>query len=93
MTCFINFLSSVSVFSLASSENAAAVVKPKGRAGSKKAQSTVSVLQQEKLSPVLDDFDEDDEIESLKDRLNAYRLDSSPVILMAGLFYHHRYGN
>jgi hypothetical protein len=26
----------------------------------------------------LDDFDEDDEIESLKDRLNAYRLDSSP---------------
>ena len=34
---FINFLSSVNDFSLASSENAAAVVKPKGRAGSKKA--------------------------------------------------------
>ncbi|KAG6761071.1 hypothetical protein POTOM_034263 [Populus tomentosa] len=58
----------------ASSENAAAVVKPKGRAGSKKAPAKM----QEKLSPVLDEIDEDDEIESLKDRLNAYRLDSSP---------------
>ncbi|KAF9675568.1 hypothetical protein SADUNF_Sadunf09G0045700 [Salix dunnii] len=55
-------------------ENAAEVVKPKARAGSKKAPAKM----QEKLSPVLDDIDEDDEIESLKDRLKAYRLDSSP---------------
>ena len=37
LTCFINFLSPVNVFSLTSSENAAEVVKPKARAGSKKA--------------------------------------------------------
>ncbi|CAK7330893.1 unnamed protein product [Dovyalis caffra] len=68
-------------------ENAAEVVKPKGRAGSRKAPAKssleltiycFSVHQQEKPSPVLEGIDEDDEIESLKDRLNAYRLDSSP---------------
>ncbi|XP_011047368.1 PREDICTED: DNA topoisomerase 2-like [Populus euphratica] len=52
-------------------ENAAEVVKPKGRAGSRKAPAK----KQEKPSP---SSDEDDEIESLKDRLKAYRLDSSP---------------
>uniref|UniRef100_A0A6N2L225 Uncharacterized protein n=1 Tax=Salix viminalis TaxID=40686 RepID=A0A6N2L225_SALVM len=51
-------------------ENAAEVVKPKGRAGSRKAPA-----KKEKPSPLMD---EDDEIESLKDRLDAYRLDSSP---------------
>ncbi|XP_052301590.1 DNA topoisomerase 2 isoform X2 [Populus trichocarpa] len=51
-------------------ENAAEVVKPKGRAGSRKAPA-----KKEKPSPI---SDEDDEIESLKDRLKAYRLDSSP---------------
>ncbi|KAJ6750863.1 hypothetical protein OIU85_001406 [Salix viminalis] len=49
-------------------ENAAEVVKPKGRAGSRKAPA-----KKEKPSPLMD---EDDEIESLKDRLDAYRLDS-----------------
>jgi hypothetical protein len=38
----------------------------------------------------LDDFDEDDEIESLKDRLNAYRLDSSPE-QSAGKFSPHQF--
>ncbi|KAG5253909.1 DNA topoisomerase [Salix suchowensis] len=53
-----------------SKQNAAEVVKPKGRAGSRKAPA-----KKEKPSPLMD---EDDEIESLKDRLDAYRLDSSP---------------
>ncbi|KAJ6424702.1 hypothetical protein OIU84_025461 [Salix udensis] len=51
-------------------ENVTEVVKPKGRAGSRKAPA-----KKEKPSPLMD---EDDEIESLKDRLDAYRLDSSP---------------
>lgn len=36
----------------------------------------ISVHQQEKPTPILDD--DDDEVEALKDRLKAYRLDSSP---------------
>ncbi|CAK7323199.1 unnamed protein product [Dovyalis caffra] len=54
-------------------ENAAEVVKPKGRAGSRKAPAK----KQEKPSLVLEGINDDDEIESLKDRLDAYRLDSS----------------
>ncbi|KAF2293580.1 hypothetical protein GH714_002987 [Hevea brasiliensis] len=48
------------------------VGKPKGRAGSRNAPAK----KQEKSSPVSEDDDE--EVESLKDRLKAYRLDSSP---------------
>ncbi|XP_050209559.1 DNA topoisomerase 2 [Mercurialis annua] len=53
-------------------ESVAEVVKPKGRAGAKKAPAK----KQDK--PTLTLVDEDDEVESLKDRLKAYTLDSSP---------------
>ncbi|KAF6168380.1 hypothetical protein GIB67_018220 [Kingdonia uniflora] len=48
------------------------VVKPKGRGGPRKA----PIKKKEK--PSLVDSDEDDEIKELKDRLEAYNLDSSP---------------
>ncbi|KAJ8748764.1 hypothetical protein K2173_011319 [Erythroxylum novogranatense] len=53
------------------------LVKPKARAAPKKAPT-----RKEKLTPVSDD-DEDDEVESLKERLKAYKLDSSPDQLAA----------
>eukprot|EP00257_Ricinus_communis_P025444 XP_025012858.1 DNA topoisomerase 2 [Ricinus communis] len=53
-------------------ESVSEEVKPKGRAASKKAPAK----KQEKPTPISDD--EDDEVEALKDRLKAYRLDSSP---------------
>ncbi|OAY39989.1 DNA topoisomerase 2 [Manihot esculenta] len=53
-------------------ETVSEVVKPRGRAGSKNAPAK----KQEKPIPVSED--DDDEVESLKDRLKAYRLDSSP---------------
>ncbi|KDP43495.1 hypothetical protein JCGZ_16782 [Jatropha curcas] len=55
-------------------ENVAEVVKPKGRGGARKAPAK---KQEKPPTPVSED-DDDDEVESLKDRLKAYRLDSSP---------------
>ncbi|XP_059649125.1 DNA topoisomerase 2 [Cornus florida] len=53
-------------------DNVPGVLKPKGRAASKKAPS-----KKEKAS-ILKDEDTDDEVLELKDRLAAYNLDSSP---------------
>ncbi|KAH7527866.1 hypothetical protein FEM48_Zijuj05G0012000 [Ziziphus jujuba var. spinosa] len=55
-------------------EKAPEVVKPKGRAVSRKAPTK----KQEKPAVILDDDDDDDEVLELKERLAAYNLESSP---------------